>query len=415
MNLSVLILLALGAGLPLGAYLHSFNPTDVAWLDHTILAPIGKAFLRLIQFVVVPLVFSSLILGVSRIKDPAQIARYLLKLLGSYLLTSAIAVGGGLFFAAILQPGVGLEIAAPTETTLVAEQPAILDWLIQLIPVNPFAALTTGNLIQTIISAALISVGIQAAGEKADPFVKFMDSVYLISEKILTLILYTAPLGVLALVTSEIAIQGLGLVGHLIVYLAGLLIAFGLMILIYGLILFSFRVDPRPVFRDFTPSLTFALGTASTNAALPLALQNALEVHQVQGDVASFSIPLGTVLKRDGSAIYQTFNALFIAQLYHVPVTPALILAIALSAWFVSMSTAGVPGAGIATMTTVLAASGLPLEGVALVAGLDRLTDGIKAMVNLLGNLTHTVLLNHWESQPLPVVAEAIAESSDLA
>lgn len=399
MNLSVLILLALVAGLPLGAYLHSLPTPEVAWLDQSLLTPLGKAFLRLIQFVVVPLVFSSLILGVSRIKDPAQIARYLLKLLGSYLLTSAIAVGGGLFFAAFLQPGMGLDIAAPTQTALAAEPPDILDWLIQLIPVNPFAALTTGNLIQTIISAALISVGIQAAGEKADPFVNFMDSVYIIAEKILTLILYTAPIGVLALITSEIATQGLGLVGHLIVYLLGLLIALGLMIVAYGVILWSFGLNPRQVFRDFSPALTFTLGTASTNAALPLALQNALELHRVQADVASFSIPLGTVLKRDGSAIYQTFNALFIAQLYHVPITPPLILAIALSAWFVSMSTAGVPGAGIATMTTVLAASGLPLEGVALVAGLDRLTDGIKATVNLLGNLTHTVLLNQWEPE----------------
>ncbi len=401
MNLSVLILLALVAGIPLGAFLHGLDPSQVFWIDQTLLSPIGKIFLRLIQFVVVPLVFSSLILGVSRIRDPAQIARYLLKLLGSYLVTSAIAISLGLTFATLLQPGYGLSIPLPVSSIQAAEPQSILEWLISLVPINPFEALSTGNLIQTIISAALISFGIQLVGEKANPFVEMIESLYLIFEKVLTILLYVAPVGVLALVTSAIATQGLGLISRLVVYVLGLLIAFALMIGLYGLTLWSFRINPLNFVKNFSPSITFTLGTASTNAALPLALQNAQENQKVHDDVASFSIPLGTVLKRDGSAIYQTFNALFIAQLYHVPISSQLIVAIAVSAWLVSMSTAGVPGSGIITMTTVLAAAGLPIEGVALVAGIDRLTDGIKTTVNLLGNLTHSVLLDRWETHPV--------------
>jgi proton glutamate symport protein len=339
---------------------------------------------------------------VSRVRDPAQIARYLLKLMGSYVVTSAIAVGLGVTLASLLQPGQGLNLPIPVSSVSTVQAPSIVEWLIHLIPTNPFEALSSGNLIQIILSAALISVGIQQVGEKAQPVVALIESLYLIFEKVLSILLYIAPVGVLALVTSAIATQGLSLISRLAIYVLGLLIGFALMIGLYGLTLWSCRINPLAFCQNFSPSITFTLGTASTNAALPLALQNAQDNQRVHHDVASFSIPLGTVLKRDGSAIYQTFNALFIAQLYHIPITNQLIIAIAVSAWLVSMSTAGVPGAGMITMTTVLAAAGLPLEGVAIVAGVDRLTDGIKTTVNLLGNLTHSVLLDRWETQIIP-------------
>jgi len=129
-------------------------------------------------------------------------------------------------------------------------------------------------------------------------------------------------------------------------------------------------------------------------------------------DIASFAIPLGTALKRHGSAILQGFNALFIAQLYQIPLTPSLMLAIALSTFLVSFSTAGVPGAGIIMMTTVLSAAGLPVEGVALVAGVARLTNGLKTVLNVIGNTVNAVILSHWESTSLEQAAEQLHSRS---
>ncbi|MCY7393444.1 MAG: cation:dicarboxylase symporter family transporter, partial [Leptolyngbyaceae cyanobacterium CAN_BIN12] len=169
-SLSTLILLALGAGILFGIGLNQFAPTIVPGLDHYVLDPIGQIFLRLIQFVVIPIVFSSLILGLTRIQDASQVGRYTLKLMTSYAITSAIAVALGMVTCSILQPGSGITGLSLPAATIQAESLSLLDWLISLVPVNPVEALSTGNLLQTIFSAALIGVGIQIAGEKATSF-----------------------------------------------------------------------------------------------------------------------------------------------------------------------------------------------------------------------------------------------------
>lgn len=402
MNLSTFILLSLGLGIIFGETLHEVFPAWVPLLDRYCLAPLGQAFLRLIQFVVVPIVFSSLIMGLTRIQNAAQVGRYAAKLLLSYLLTSAIAVSLGMATAAVIRPGIGVEGVTFSSITEVAEAPNLIDWLVGLIPVNPLEALSSGNLLQTILSGALIGIGIQQAGEKAKPFVAFIESVYAISEKILFLILYLAPVGVFALISSVIAVQGLTILNRLLTYMTGTVLAIALMIVIYGLLLGLVKGKPFHFFRSFFPSLSLAFGTASSNAALPVILQNAQENYGMSSAIASFAIPLGTALKRDGMAIGQGFNALFVAQLYGIPLTPSLLLAIALSTLLVSFSTAGVPGAGIVMMTTVLTAAGLPLEGIAIVAGIDRLMDSFHTILNVIGNIANAVILERWEPKIMP-------------
>ena len=402
MNLSTLILAALGAGIIFGAVLNGGFPTIVEPVNAYFLAPVGEAFLRLIQFVVVPIVFSSMILGLTRIQNAAQVGRYAIKLMVSYVLTSAIAVCLGMLLAIVLQPGAGISSFMLTATAKTTQSQSLLEWLVSLIPINPLAALSSSNLLQTIFSAALIGVGIQLVGAKADNFVALIESVYAIFEKILALILYTAPLGVFALISSVIAIEGLAIIVRLFVYVFGLVLSSLLMIALYALILYVLKAKPIYYFRSLFPALSLAFGTASSNAALPVALQNVQEVYGLPAPIATFAIPLGTALKRDGSAILQGFNALFIAQVYHVPLTSALVLSIALSSLLVSFSTPGVPGSGIITMTTVLAAAGLPLEGVAIVAGVDRLVDGFKTVLNVVGNTTNAIILSRWESDSLP-------------
>ncbi|MBW4440106.1 MAG: dicarboxylate/amino acid:cation symporter [Plectolyngbya sp. WJT66-NPBG17] len=402
MSLSTLILVAMAVGIGFGAGLHDFFPTLIVPLDLYLLTPVGTAFLRLIQFVVVPIVFSSLILGLTRIQNAAQVGRYAVKLILSYCLTSGVAVALGLVMALVVQPGVGVSSSSDVQISAIAQQQSLIDWLVSLIPTNPIEALSTGNLLQVIFSAALIGIAIQLIGEKAASFLSFIESCYAISEKVLSIILYVAPIGVFALVSSVIATEGLQLIVKLFTYVFSLFVSTLIMIGFYVLVLAILKAKPIKLLQCLVPAMSLAFGTASSNAALPVVLKNVQEDYGLREDIASFAIPLGTALKRDGSAILQGFNALFIAQMFDIPLTPSLLLAIVLSTFLVSFSTPGVPGSGIIMMTTVLAASGLPVQGVAIVAGIDRLTDGFKTVLNIIGNVSNAVILNAWEDAPEP-------------
>jgi proton glutamate symport protein len=408
MNLSTLILGALAVGMLFGTVLNTNFPDAIAPLDMYLLSPIGAAFLRIIQFVVVPLIFSSLILGVTRIKDANQVGRYVLKLMTCYVTTSFISLCIGMAVALVLEPGAGMTGLALPTTTAEVTTPSSIEWLLSLIPVNPLAALTSGNLLQIIISAALFGTGIQLAQDKAKPFVDLLESIYIISEKVLGVILYAAPLGVFALISSTIATQGLGLIVRLLWYVIGLWIATAIMMVFYAIVLLLLKAEPTKFFRSLIPSFFLGFGTASSNAVLPLVLQNMQENYGLRSEIASFALPLGTALKRDGATILQGFNAIFIAQIYHIPLTPSLLFTIGLSSLLVSFSTPGVPGSALITMATVLSAAGLPLEGIAVVAGIDRLTDGFKTVLNVIGNSSNAILLSRWEAAPPATAAELL-------
>ncbi|WP_271252126.1 dicarboxylate/amino acid:cation symporter [Pseudanabaena sp. Chao 1811] len=406
MNLSTFILLSLGVGVVFGTLLNTTFPDNIELINQTFLAPVGESFLRLIQFVVVPIVFSSLIMGLTRIQGAGQVGRYTIKLMTSYVVTSTIALGVGMGTAYFLQPGSGVTGLIVSETINITEAPSLISWLVSLIPVNPLEALSNGNLLQIIFSAVLLGIGVQLAADKAKPFVEFIESIYHISEKTLSVILYVAPLGVFALMSSTIATQGLDLVAKLFLYVVGLVISSSIMLCLDMLILFALKADPIKFLRSLSEAIALAFGTASSNAALPVVLQNIQENYGLREEIASFAIPLGTALKRDGAAILQGFNALFVVQIYQVPLTPSLLMAIALSSLLVSFSTPGVPGAALITMATVLSASGLPLEAIALVAGIDRLTDGLKTVVNIIGNSVNAIILSHWESEEVLEIEE---------
>lgn len=402
MNLSTFILVSLALGVAFGTLLNTTFPENIELINQSFLAPVGESFLRLIQFVVVPIVFSSLIMGLTRIQGAAQVGRYTVKLMTSYLITSAIALCVGMGTAYFLQPGSGVTGFSISENIDITAAPSLISWLVSLIPVNPLEALSTGNLLQIIFSAILLGIGVQLAKEKAKPFVELVESIYHISEKTLSVILYVAPLGVFALMSSTIATQGLELVAKLFLYVLGLVMASSIMICLDLLALFILKADPIRFLRSLAEAIALAFGTASSNAALPVVLQNIQENYGLREEIASFAIPLGTALKRDGAAILQGFNALFVAQIYQIPLTPSLLTAIAVSSLLVSFSTPGVPGAALITMATVLSASGLPLEAIALVAGIDRLTDGLKTVVNIIGNSVNAIILSHWESEQIP-------------
>ena len=409
MGLSGLILSALAVGIAFGAVLNMGFPAAIDPFDRYLLAPIGAAFLRIIQFVVVPLIFSSLILGVNRIQGTGQVGRYVLKLMTCYVVTSFISLCIGMTVALVLQPGSGITgFTLPVAVAGKTAAPDLVEWLLELIPTNPLTALSSGNLLQIIFSAALVGTGIQLCGDKAKPFVDLLESIYILSEKVLSVILYAAPVGVFALISSTIATQGIDLLLRLFWYVFGLLIASTIMAVFYLIVLTLLKAEPGKFFRSLIPAFSLGFGTASSNAVLPTVLQNMEENYGLRSDITSFALPLGTALKRDGATILQGFTAIFIAQIYHIPLTPSLLFAIGLSSFLMSFSTPGVPGSALITMATVLSAAGLPLEGIAIVAGIDRLTDGFKTVLNIIGNSSNAILLSRWEVAPPDETAPAL-------
>lgn len=399
MSLSNRIFMALGAGVLFGGLLNLLAPGWVEPLDQHLLQPAGEIFLRAIQLIVVPLVFAALIMGITQLRGTGYIARYTTKLMSLYVVTSAIAIGLGLVIALIVRPGNNAEAISTGEVSASDEGYSLIKWLVSIVPSNPFEALATGNLLQVIVISALVGTAINLLKEEQTrSFLNVVKSMYEIVQKILQLVLKIAPYGVFALITSVVATQGFGIIGNLAVYMLGLILAIILMIGLYVLILFASGVKPKSFFRGFGSAFTLAFGTASSNAALPLAL-NGAEKAGLQTDLSGFAIPFGTALKRDGAGILQGFNAIFVAQLFGVDLTIGLVIAVFLSALLVSFSTAGVPGAGIIMMTTVLSAANLPLEGIAIVAGIDRITEGFRTLLNVFGNTANASLLQQWENR----------------
>jgi len=401
MKLSTKITFSLLLGIIVGIILNLFFPSIVPGLDQYVLSPVGEIFLRSIQFIVVPIVFTSLIVGFTSIKNSEKVGRLTWKLLSLYIATNLVALVIGMATAAILKPGNSVDDIGELSTQEVAEGQGILDWLVSIIPTNPFEAFSTGNLLQIIFTAILIIVGIRLAGEKANPFISFVESFHEIVGKITSVVLKISPIGVFALICSIIATQGFELVQKLVMYIVGLILAVVVMIFAYFLFLSLMKISPIHFWKSFLPAFGIAFGTSSSNAALPVAIENAQDPFKMKKEIASFSISLGTALKRDGACIMQGFNALFIAQLFNIELTPTLIISVMISTVIVSFSTAGVPGAGIIMMSTVLTAAGLPLEGIAIVAGIDRLTEGFRTLLNVLGNTANAAMLDKWETKEL--------------
>jgi len=399
MKLSTKITIGLILGILFGVVLNVFFSDRVSEIDKYVLSPVGEIFLRGIQFVVVPLVFTSLIVGFSSIKNTEKVGRLTMKILGLYVVTNVIALVIGLITAQVIQPGKNVGEIGDVEAQEAAEGQGLMEWFISIIPTNPFEAFSTGNILQVIITAILLVVAIRLVGEKADPFVHVVESFHEIIQKVTYLVLIISPIGVFALMTSVIATQGFEIVQKLIMYIIGLILAILVMLAVYTAILALLKISPSHFWKSFMPAFGIAFGTASSNAALPVAIENANRGFKMKQETASFAIPLGTALKRDGAGIMQAFNALFIAQLFDVQLTPAMVIGIMISVAIVSFSTAGVPGAGIIMMSTVLTAAGLPLEGIAVVAGVDRITEGFRTLLNVFGNVANASILDKWEAK----------------
>lgn len=394
MSLSAKILLGLIVGIIFGLIL-----PQASWLT-AVCKPIGSIFLNAIKMVIVPLVLSSLIVGTASVGDVRKLGRIGGKTIGYYLITTAIAVTIGLILGNMIDPGIGLTI--PEGAKYAAGNPVpVSDVLINLIPANPLDALVKGSMLQIIVFALFIGIGITLVGSKADPVAKFFDGFAEITYKIVGIIMAAAPYGVFALIIPVVQANG----PVVLLPLGKVIVTVYLGCAIHAGVVYSLAVktlgnmSPLKFFAGFLPAMSVAFTTCSSNGTLPVSMKCAEENLGVSKEVAAFVQPLGATINMDGTALYQGVCALFVAQVYGIDLSLGQQVTIILTATLASIGTAGVPGAGLIMLTLVLQSVGLPLEAVALIAGIDRILDMARTTVNVTGDAVAAVFVENSEKK----------------
>ena len=353
-----------------------------------VLAPVGKVFITLLKMLIVPLVFSSLVVGTASLGDPRKLGRIGAKTITLYLVTTAVAIVIGLILGNVMQPGSGMALSVDTSGFKAPVPPSVTDVLIGIFPDNIAKSLAEANMLQIIVFALFFGVAAVLAGEKGKPVINLMDSVAEAMYKLTGMVMAFAPYGVFALIATTVAKYGLSVLAPFAkvifaVYLGCILHA----VLIYsGLIMVFVKKSPLWYFSGVKESMLTAFVTRSSSATLPVTMRVAQENLGVSEGIASFVLPLGATINMDGTALYQGICALFVAQAYGIPLSMGAQANIILTATLASIGTAGVPGAGLIMLTLVLTAVGLPIEGVALVAGIDAVLDMARTSINVTGD-----------------------------
>ncbi|MDR4887771.1 dicarboxylate/amino acid:cation symporter [Fredinandcohnia sp. QZ13] len=366
-----------------------------------VVKPLGDLFLRMIKFIIVPLVLASLVVGVAGTGDIKKIGRMGGITFFYYLLTTAFAVTIGLILANIFSPGKGLDIVATTEKADPAEAPGVIDTLLNIIPTNPIASLVNGDMLQIIFFAIFLGLGITILGDKAKTVYNFFDELAEIMYKITAIVMKLAPIGVFGLIAPTVGEYGVSVLLPLlkvilVVYLGCILHA----VLTYSVSVKVFaKMNPLKFFKGIAPASLVAFSTTSSSGTLPITIKNSEENLGVSRKVSSFVLPLGATINMDGTALYQGVCVLFIAQFFGYDLSFAQQLTIVLTATLASIGTAGVPGAGLIMLTMVVTSVGLPVEGIALIAGIDRILDMIRTSVNVTGDASAAVVVNAIEEK----------------
>jgi Na+/H+-dicarboxylate symporter len=401
MSLANKVLIALITGIVFGLISNAFfsvslNDFFVKW----ILTPVGNVFLRGIKMVVVPLVLFSLISGAASIGDIKKLGRVGGKIISYYVLTTALAVTIALIFANIVNPGLGLNMALPTEYKA-AEAPFIMDVFVNMIPTNPIESLVKGEMLQIIVFAILFGVSITLIGERAKPLLNVINQANDAMIKIIGIVMLTAPYGVFALISKVIIAQGIDVLLPLLKYIFAILFVLLLQVLlVYGAALKILgKVNPLKFFKKFWTVMVVAFSTSSSNATIPVNLDTCQKRLGVPESISSFTIPLGATVNMDGTAIMQGVAAVFIAQVFGIDLSIQQQLIIILTATLASIGTAGVPGAGIVMLAMVLQQIGIPLEGIAIVLSVDRIVDMCRTVVNITGDAVGTVIVSNSEKE----------------
>ena len=373
---------------------------NVPGLDHAWFKPFGDIFIRLIRMLVVPLVFASLVAGAASMGNAAKLGRIATKTIVYYVLTTAVAVGLGLLFANMFNPGVGLDLSTEGLKAKQVTPPGMIDTLLNIVPKNPMGALADGKLLQILFFAVAFGFAISALGEKGKPLAQFFDMVTQAMIKLTGMVMELAPYGVFALIAYTVGHYGLSI----LLPLGKLILAMYIVCVIHICVVYLAAVRGyggirlKDFFKIMTEPLLVAFTTCSSAAALPV---NLLAVRRLGApkNIASFTIPLGTTLNMDGAAIYLGIAAVFVSQVFGIDLSMGQQLTILMMAVLASIGSVGVPGSALIVMTMVFTQVGIPMEGIALVAGVDRVLDMARTTLNVLGDATGAVVVSKSEGE----------------
>ncbi len=355
---------------------------------------IGKMFISALKMLVAPLVLFSLITGVLGIGDIKELGKVGVKTFLLYLLTTAVAIAIAITLAASLHIGEGLQLTSSASFSA-KEAPSLTQVLINIIPTNIFNALSHDNMLQIIFFAILFGISIIMVGVKAKPLVDVIEIVNEAMMKMVTIIMATAPIAVFALIAKAFATLGLDLFAKLLEYVIVLLLALALHLFItqMGLLKLFGKVSVKIFLNKAKEMQLFAFSTSSSNATIPVTMRVVTQKMGIDNSVASFTIPFGATINMDGTAIMQGVATVFIANVYGVDLGLSGYLTVILMATLASIGTAGVPGVGLVMLSMVFTQVNLPLEGIGLILGVDRLLDMARTVINVTGDAVVTLLV----------------------
>lgn len=403
MSLTKRVLIGMVIGILTGFLIRTFL-ADSAFVNEYIVNGFfevgGKIFIASLKMLVVPLIFVSLVCGTSSLKDISTLGRLGGKTVAFYLMTTAIAITFAIIMGNIFEPGVGIDLSAATSYAA-SEAPSLGTVIINMFPTNPVNAMAEGNTLQIIVFAILFGIAISASGKSGVRIAAFFVDLNEVIMKLVVMLMNIAPYGVFFLMAKLFTEIGLDSISNLLSYFLVLSVT----LLLHGLITYGvcFKVftglNPITFLKKMETAITFAFSTASSNATIPVTLETATKHLGVSNKVASFTVPLGATINMDGTAIMQGVATVFIAQAFNIDLSLADYTAVILTATLASIGTAGVPGVGLIMLAMVLKQVGLPVEGIAIIIGVDRLLDMIRTAVNITGDCVVTCIVAKSEGE----------------
>lgn len=401
MKLTTKILIGIVLGLIVGAALHLYFPSVFDVLNEYIFDPVAVLFIKAIKMIVVPLVFFSIASGAAGIADPRKLGRIGGKTILLYLLTTAVAITVGLMLANVIAPGEGVHIGEASEKPDIQEAPPFKETLLNIIPENPVQAMAEAEMLQIIFFALFFGIAMALLGEKADRVKAVIEQGNEVTIKMVDLVMKTAPYAAFALMARAIGQAGIELIGSMAWYMVTILGALLLhMAIIYSLLIWALgKMNPLHFFKAMGPAMEVAFTTSSSAATLPVTMECVERDLKVPKSISSFVLPLGATVNMDGTAIMQGVAAVFIAQLYGIDLSLVEQGMILLTATLASIGTAAVPGAGLVILSMVLTSVGLPVEGIAIIMGVDRLLDMSRTVTNITGDACVAVCVARTEER----------------
>ncbi|MDU0354676.1 dicarboxylate/amino acid:cation symporter [Paraglaciecola aquimarina] len=347
----------------------------------------GEIFVASLKMLVVPLVFVSLVCGTASLSDPSKLGRLGGKSIVLYIGTTAVAISSAMFFALLISPGEGLNLIA--EHAYEAKQaPSLGQVIINMMPTNPINAMAEGNMLQIIVFSVFFGIAMSMCGEAGKRLTSVFDDLSVVVMKLVTILMNLAPYGVFVLMAKLFSTIGFETITSLVKYFSVVFCV----LLIHGLIAYPIilkllsGLSPKLLLFKMRDAALFAFSTSSSSATLPITMETATKKLGVKPSVASFTIPLGSTINMDGTAIMQGVATVFIAQVYAVDLAFSDYMMVILTATLASVGTAGVPGVGLIMLAMVLTQVGLPVEGIGLILGVDRLLDMTRTAVNVTGD-----------------------------